>query len=253
MFKSVFPENWSTLKKLLFLQITKAAHAIIKTVSGATVHVVDALAKPAHTLVVSMAPIQSGTGDPSPENVRPITGRTGANVYVSPTQDVADATTYPVNWQTEAGTVYGGTVDVVTGVLTVDRASVDLGTLSWTKNALPNDNFRFQSVREDMKAGVATVKANMLCSAYKTVTANDTYLGRTGVSNNGPNKQICICDMSYSDAASFKTAMSGVQLVYELSTPVTYQLTPQEVQMLLGEDYVWSDSGDVSLSYYAHE
>lgn len=51
------------------------------------------------------------------ENLCPISGRTGANAYVSPSQDIADATTYPVTWQTKAGTVYGGTVDVVSGVL----------------------------------------------------------------------------------------------------------------------------------------
>ena len=51
-------------------------------------------------------------------NLCPITGWTGCEVVVSPTEDAQDGTTYPVSWQTEAGTVYGGTVDVVTGVLT---------------------------------------------------------------------------------------------------------------------------------------
>ena len=50
-------------------------------------------------------------------NICPITGRTGANVYVSPTENVADATTYAVDWTSEAGTVYGGTVDIVSGAL----------------------------------------------------------------------------------------------------------------------------------------
>lgn len=57
-------------------------------------------------------------------NICPISGRTGLSVYVSPTQDQQDATTYSVDWTSEAGTVYGGTLDVVTGVLTVDRASI---------------------------------------------------------------------------------------------------------------------------------
>jgi hypothetical protein len=51
-------------------------------------------------------------------NICPITGWTGCEVSVSPTQDAQDATVYPVSWQTEAGTVYGGTVDLVSGVLT---------------------------------------------------------------------------------------------------------------------------------------
>lgn len=40
----------------------------------------DALASIAKKLVVDIEPIQSGSGDPSPTNIRPITGWTGANV-----------------------------------------------------------------------------------------------------------------------------------------------------------------------------
>ena len=48
------------------------------------------------------------------------------------------------------------------------------------------------------------------------------------------------------------TPTTGAQVVYKLATPITYQLTAQEVQMLLGENYVWSSSGDtVSVTYYA--
>lgn len=51
------------------------------------------------------------------ENICPISGRTEANIYVSPTQDQQDATVYNVDWTSAAGAVYGGTVDVVTGKL----------------------------------------------------------------------------------------------------------------------------------------
>ena len=53
---------------------------IEKTVSGKIVHILDALAKPIKKLVAEINPVQSGSGDPSPENVRPITGRTGVSV-----------------------------------------------------------------------------------------------------------------------------------------------------------------------------
>lgn len=35
-----------------------------------------------------------------------------------------NGTTYPISWQTEAGTVYGGTVDLVSGVLTVTHGYI---------------------------------------------------------------------------------------------------------------------------------
>ena len=48
------------------------------TVSGSIVHIEDALAKPLKSIVVNIDPVQSGTGDPSPDNIRPITGWTSA-------------------------------------------------------------------------------------------------------------------------------------------------------------------------------
>ena len=62
------------------------------------------------------------------------------------------------------------------------------------------------------------------------------------------NGYILIKDSNYSDAATFKTAMSGVQLCYELATPLTYQLTGQDIITLVGDNYIWSDSGDVTIT-----
>lgn len=43
-----------------------------------------------------------------------------------------------------------------------------------------------------------------------------------------------------------------VQLVYELATPQTYQLTPQDVDSLLGDNNVWHDAnGNTTANYRA--
>ena len=52
-------------------------------------------------------------------NICPITGRTGVNIHVSPTTDAQDGTTYSITFPSEAGAVYGGTLDVTAGTLTV--------------------------------------------------------------------------------------------------------------------------------------
>jgi hypothetical protein len=90
---------------------------------------------PVNSLICNIEPIQSGTGDPSPDNVRPISGRTGLTVSHSGA-DTSDPITVSVNWETEAGTVYGGTLDVVSGKLVVDRAYAELTKDSeWSWNA----------------------------------------------------------------------------------------------------------------------
>jgi hypothetical protein len=37
--------------------------------------------------------------------------------------------------------------------------------------------------------------------------------------------------------------------VYELATPTTFATTPTEVRTLLGTNNVWSDAGDVAVTY----
>lgn len=61
-------------------------------------------------VTVSWEPHQEGEGDPSPENVRPISGRESVSVTVS--DSTGDGTTHTL---TLPSTVYGGTVDAVTG------------------------------------------------------------------------------------------------------------------------------------------
>ena len=69
-----------TREEWYLAQWAENGSGVLKTVSGAIVHITDALAKPAKKFVASLEPIQSGSGDPAPDNVRPITGHTGANV-----------------------------------------------------------------------------------------------------------------------------------------------------------------------------
>ena len=162
--------------------------------------------------------------------------------------------TASLSWQTEAGTVYGGTIDVATGLLTVDRAYVDMGTLTWRKLTESHGvNFFSDTIQNDIKASTGiSIPQNIICSNYSTVSWSDFTLS-TDFCIAQVTKQIRVRDSSLSsgDATAFKTAMSGVQLVYELATPQTYQLTPQEVKTLLGTNNVWTDTGNVSVTYAA--
>ena len=60
---------------------------------------------------------------------------------------------------------------------------------------------------------------------------------------------IVIKDTDYTDPATFKSAMSGQNIVYPLATPQTYQLTPTEVKTLLGDNNIFADCGDVAIEY----
>lgn len=60
-----------------------SATEITGTASGSIASFDDGSEMPLKTLQVSIEPVQSGSGDPSPSNIRPISGWDGANVNVS--------------------------------------------------------------------------------------------------------------------------------------------------------------------------
>lgn len=160
--------------------------------------------------------------------------------------------TIPIDWQTEAGTVYGGSLDVLTGALTVDRAMVDLGTLTWN-GPFPASGNNYFTATNDLGAKIpsnTTKKANAICSNYKVASQSAwaDYIPCFFINTGGA---LVVADRSYSDVATFKSAMSGIQLVYELATPIEIQLTPHEVKSLLGQNSIFADTGDSSVEYRA--
>lgn len=94
---------------------------------------INSAATPIDSLKVYFTPRQEDGGDPSPTNIRPIIGWTSLTVYIGSTVQQADATIYPVDWTNDAGTIYGGYINLVTGVLTKTYDCVNLGDYDWNK------------------------------------------------------------------------------------------------------------------------
>lgn len=200
---------------------------------------------PMDSCVVDIEPVQSGSGAPSPSNVRPISGWSEVNVYVSPTLSAQDATVYHVSL---GQTVYGGTLDVVSGVLTVDRAIVGLGSLTWYYNA-PIFNTPASALPNKAQGNF-----NIISDNYATANSESTAdMANEEIKGSSSTTNIYVRDDRFTDATSFKQwlANNGVKLVYELATAQTIQLTPTEVTTLLGSNNVWADSGDIAVWYKA--
>ena len=224
----------------LYRDTTDSTYESVKTLSNCG-------AFPMLSLKAEINAVQSGSGDPSPTNIRPISGWDEANVVVSPTTDAEDGTTYNIEFTdgTNPLRVYGGTLDVVSGELVVDSVGFDLGTATWIKNTIHPNLFCCAKL-SDMKIYQNAAVADWMCSNYKLISGDS--MERTDKSIAMLNLNlIYINDSAYTDATAeqFKTAMNGVQLVYELATPQTYQLTPTQVNALLGTNNLWADTGDV--------
>lgn len=353
------------------------------TVSGSIVTFDAPGELPLKDLVVNIEPVQSGSGDPSPTNVRPISGWTGCNVaqtgqnlldtskstvgqyiaedgtivsndsfaiselipvvagicqvsYTS-TEDrfrnirlhgfdssgqwlrqlavftqnsagsyefdttiandiafirlsypktitnglVNNGPLYPIAFPSEAGTVYGGTYNPVTGELIITPGTYVLDSV------LPNQITK--STSADIKAGRA---------GYFFSYANNTWLQDIALSGGGtnPNNISCLCDIynigntpsvdvvpaetfaigigqasggggryattfwfnvsdtDCPDIESFCSYINNLapRIVFPLKSPIVYYLNQFTLDTVNGQNSIWSDCGDVTVTYGAY-
>ena len=147
---------------------------------------------------------------------------------------------YSIYTTTLGRTVYGGTLDVVSGELVVDRAMVTLNTANMD-NSEEFPGWRSSGIRSLMGSGLNNV-------------FNDaqTNVGRgIGVNTIGTNDVLMLLTGQYGLTQSeWKSLSVDVQMIIPLATPQTYQLDPQTISLLHGNNNVWSD-GEVEMVYNA--
>lgn len=134
------------------------------------------------------------------------------------------------------------------GTVTRRYGIVDLGTLEWakTQTSVADVNRFYTSSLSNLIKNVknnATI-AKMVCDKYVAITFDNLYVSAAyGIALSTGNV-LSIIDDSYNgySAAQFKSAMSGVYLVYELATPTTetaeQYTNPQIVDDFGTEEYV---------------
>lgn len=142
-------------------------------------------------------------------------------------------------------TVYGGTLDVLTGELTITHGMADLGSLTWGY-----DSTYLRFVTDSLIGQYKYLGSRLtpfLSSIYTVLTNGEPFDINWNyvIYSGGDDQKIIVHNHDYTDINAFKTAMSGQTLVYELATPTTLSLTPQTVKSLVGENHISASTGDV--------
>ena len=161
--------------------------------------------------------------------------------------------TIPINWQTEAGTVYGCKLDVLSGVLTVDKASFKVSDVAWTRYSTEG-NYKFYHRPSNIKPGENIRVGGSISSAYPIVAFNDLINTPNAFSDSANSTgRISVYDSEYasSTAEEFVAGRADVRFVYPLATPIEIQLTPHEVNSLFGQNNIFADTGDSAVEYRA--
>lgn len=156
-------------------------------------------------------------------------------------------------------TIYGGQLNLLTGQLIVKYGYVDLGTLQWTDRGYGASQNRFAAMISDGKVPSPSAQGTGIgyCDKYHVVQKAYAQLldGELNVNSWNIGSQYYAVVAKKTDCTTVEqitNAMQGAHLVYELQTPQTYQLTPQQIRTLRGVNNIWSNAGPVSLQYWTH-
>lgn len=186
-----------------------------------------------------------------------------SRIQVEPGETVTDYEAYQesarsITFPAGAGTVYGGTLDVTTGTLVVDRFYLSLdGSEKWSFINV-NGAERYTLA---LTKSITKLKIIPISSHFKHIISNTGTFGsfRINVQNSGilqindaGNAQFGGSIIQFNEWLSEQAeGGSPVQVLYAPDTPITYQLTPEQVRTLLGTNNIWADAGDVEVTYLA--
>ena len=161
------------------------------------------------------------------------------------------------------GTRYGGVLDVLTGMLTVDRGMVVFDGANNGNRAsykYPNRYVYNLSAPSVGNTIIPTPNVNTaigcLSDYFQNITDNQAYEGaRNGFSTSTSGGFAKLSAPSIKaesrEAMNAWLAEHPVTVVYPLATPFTVQLTPAQLSTLLGTNNLWADTGDVAVEYRA--
>ena len=143
-------------------------------------------------------------------------------------------------------TVYGGTLDLTSGVLTVTHT---LGVLDGLELPVYVGTL-FNGYWASYNGPYANGKLP-ICNIAKGVILNQT----TGYTLRADYNQFRFQGFAeyYPTVNDFKAFLQtqNAQIVVELASPIVIQLSPQEILALSGENTVYADAGDVTVSGYS--
>lgn len=220
--------------------------------SGSTVTISDGIDGHALDITASWTPTQAGSGDPSPENIRPISGRDKITLTRTAGSDVQTSTL------SLPETIYGGSVDQDgNGVKEWALLTLD-GTESWQIGGIASDksDWFYQSPRITDAVNTSPSQSSQLCShyPYSAIANNNTLTGcavvwgqiRVRWGDTIPENT----DAWKSYLAAQKAAGTPVTIAYKLASPTTFTAAgAKTITAKSGVNNITSNADSITVKY----
>lgn len=168
-------------------------------------------------------------------NICPISGRNSLDITVNGNTETISL----------GETVYGGSCDVTTGVLTVKYLTFKLSDYTW--NMVANNTGVFV-------AEVTPIKPKnyvFICEQFvsKNVSTSLFATGEGKFLLTPTRTYLYLCNKSYDNANDFMASINNVTLCYELANYQTIQLTPEQIELLKGNNTLSTSGDNMDLKY----
>ena len=141
-------------------------------------------------------------------------------------------------------TIYGGSVDLISGLLSVEYVSFELDTLTWQGGNVGgtycwNTNMSGNNLKIPENGSIF----DGVCDTYTPIRFN-------GVSANVNTIALRNNGVLYVNNNSTSISPTG-HVTIALATPLIIQLSQREIQTLYGDNTIWNDAdaGDTSVTY----
>lgn len=223
--------------------------------SGSTVTISDGIDGHALDITASWTPTQAGSGDPSPENIRPISGRDKITLTRTAGSDTQTATL------SLPETIYGGSVDQNgSGAKEWDYLVLN-GTEKWQDNGINESRNEQQWAIYGILDPAGITNGPSVCSHFKTIIdfsgvisskliAFMRIAGASVVAHVRLDGNFGTLDAWKSYLAAQKAAGTPVTIAYELASPTTFTATgAKTITAKSGVNTVFSDADSVKVKY----
>lgn len=151
------------------------------------------------------------------------------------------------------GTRYGGELNVLTGELTVTHKAYTMdGTETWKSG---NYGYGRRYYTTNKITDALNGQYIMMSSALPPYDENGNIWLRidTAEAANQMDLRMKTAYPLFNTLAEWTTYLTNnpITFLYELATPITVQLTANQMQTLIGQNAIWADTGDTSVEYRA--
>ena len=189
------------------------------------------------SLIIELPVQQAGSGDPSPDNIRPIAQWTDVELYVADT----DTATEPTVTTTLPTPIFGGMVDVARGEV-ASLYNEKKSSSGW--EMVEEGQFRCQVGAFNNGDETSTNVADLYSSHYKTVSNKDAYDATDDLTCGTPTIEgvtyLYVNDLDYTTLEAFTAYIGDVQFVYKSHIPMSDEIAPTIVYLPEGTSYVWA-------------